>query len=110
MLDVNLRERLVREGLRPSSWSNGPLARYTEHRHAFDKVLVAAAGSITFHLPEMDQDMVLVAGDRLELPAGTLHGADVGEAGVTCLEAHLAEGAINDGPRHIGAWGSDGGE
>jgi hypothetical protein len=32
--------------------------------------------------------VTLNAGDRLELPAGTLHDAIVGPRGVVCLEAH----------------------
>lgn len=99
-----LRDRLVGEGLAPSTWGNGPLEQYPEHRHAYDKVLVAAAGSITFHLPELDRDVDLKAGDRLELSAGTLHGADVGDRGVTCLEAHLEAGKLGQEPKHIKGW------
>ena len=105
MGEAELRERLAREGLSASSWSNGPFDRYPEHRHAFDKVLVAAAGAITFHLPELGSDVLLSAGDRLHLPAGTLHGADVGPAGVTCLEAHLPAGALGPAPVRVAGWG-----
>ena len=101
--EEQLRERLEGEGLDVSSWSNAPHERYGEHRHGFDKVLVAAAGSIVFHLPELDRDITLEWGDRLDLPAGTLHGADVGAAGVTCLEAHLPAGSLAARPiRHAG--------
>ena len=100
-----LRERLDGEGLQASAWSNGPLDHYGEHRHAFDKVLVAAAGSITFHLPELGRDVLLETGDRLHLPADTLHGADVGPDGVTCLEAHLPAGALGEEPEHVPGWG-----
>jgi hypothetical protein len=31
----------------------------------------------------------MTPGDRLDLPAGVLHAALVGEQGVVCLEAHL---------------------
>jgi hypothetical protein len=46
----------------------------------------------------------LAAGDRLELPAGTIHDAVVGPDGVTCLEAHLPAGSLA-GLRRIAAGG-----
>jgi quercetin dioxygenase-like cupin family protein len=98
-----LEQRLHAEGLRPSAWGNGPGDVYGEHRHAYDKVLVAVDGSITFHLPELHRDVLLDTGDRLELPAQTLHGATVGPDGVTCLEAHLPAGSIGGAPRHLSA-------
>jgi quercetin dioxygenase-like cupin family protein len=104
MGETELRERLAREGLSASTWGNGPFDRYPEHRHAFDKVLVAVAGAITFHLPELGTDVLLSAGDRLHLPAGTLHGADVGAAGVACLEAHLPAGALGPEPVRVESW------
>jgi hypothetical protein len=110
MDEARLRARLAGEGLAAQSWGNGPLDHYGQHRHQYDKVLVAVAGSITFHLPELAQDVWLEAGDRLELPSGTLHGADVGADGVTCLEAHLPAGALGPAPRHIPGWGAERGE
>jgi len=97
---ADVEARLLGEGLRPSAWGNGPGDTYSAHRHAYDKVLVAMDGSITFHLAELAQDVVLGAGERLDLPAGTLHAATVGPDGVSCLEAHLAAGTLADGPRH----------
>ena len=106
MREDRLRARLAAEGLDPSSWGNDPFDHYGEHRHPYDKVLVAAAGSITFHLPELERDVTLAAGDRLELPEGTLHGADVGADGVTCLEAHLPGGTLQGAPRSDPGWGT----
>lgn len=63
-------------------------------------MLVATSGSITFHLVDTALDIVLAAGERLDLPAGTVHGATVGAAGVTCLEAHLPSGSLPPHPRH----------
>ena len=49
--------------------------------------------------------MDLVAGDRLELPAGTRHDAIVGPAGVTMLEAHLPAGGVPEPRRRsAGTW------
>jgi len=87
--EARLRARLASAGLRSSEWGNGPDDQYAPHRHDYDKVIVVARGSIAFELPEAGRRIELVAGDRLELPAGTLHGASVGSTGVTCLEAHL---------------------
>ena len=95
-----LRERLAAEGLRASEWRNGAGDTYGAHRHAYDKVLVAAAGSITFHLSDIGGDVELREGERLELPAGTTHAATVGADGVVCLEAHLPAGSLERDPVH----------
>jgi mannose-6-phosphate isomerase-like protein (cupin superfamily) len=76
------------EGLNPYSWSNGPLDAYSAHSHSYNKVIYVVQGSITFGLPELSQQLTLKAGDRLDLPAGTVHDAHVGVQGVVCLEAH----------------------
>jgi mannose-6-phosphate isomerase-like protein (cupin superfamily) len=87
-----LARALRAEGLEPSSWSNGPGDRYASHEHGYDKVLVVAHGSIVF--TTASGSVPLRLGDRLELPAGTSHGALVGDEGVTCLEAHLPAGRL----------------
>jgi quercetin dioxygenase-like cupin family protein len=98
-----LRERLVGEGLDPGAWSNGPGDQYAAHDHAYDKVIVVTSGSITFGLDEGATE--LVTGDRLELPAETSHDADVGPAGVVCLEAHLPAGTFSAVTlREAGTW------
>ena len=96
--------RLGREGLAFGSWSNGPRDRYAPHRHDFDKVLVVAAGEITFGLVELGRLARLGAGDRQDLPAGTTHDAVVGPAGVRCLEAHLPAGTLAPEPRERPGW------
>lgn len=100
-----LRARLLAEGLDPGAWSNGPGDRYGAHDHGYDKVIVVAAGSITFGLPGSGDAVGLDAGDRLELPAGTRHDAIVGPDGVTCLEAHRPAGSLGGLARHrAGTW------
>jgi uncharacterized protein YjlB len=89
-----LADSLRAEGLQPGSWSNGPGDVYGAHRHGFDKVLVVERGSIVFGLPELGFSVALEPGDRLDLPAGISHDAVVGQAGVTCLEAHLLAGTL----------------
>ena len=91
---ADLANRLAGEGLSASSWSNGPHDRYAAHEHGYDKVLVVAVGSIRFGLPARGDGVELAVGDRLDLPAGTIHNATVGARGVTCLEAHAPRGTI----------------
>jgi quercetin dioxygenase-like cupin family protein len=98
----DLEARLASEGLNADGWGNGPGDTYSAHSHGYDKVLVATAGSITFHLRQLGRDVRLGEGERLELPAGTLHGATVGPDGVRCLEAHLPAGSLPAEPRHRG--------
>lgn len=76
------------ENLSPYSWSNGPHDTYAAHSHSYNKVIYVVEGSITFGLPELGKQLVLNAGDRLDLPAGVVHDAVVGAQGVVCLEAH----------------------
>jgi quercetin dioxygenase-like cupin family protein len=68
------------------SWSNGPHDRYAAHNHPYEKVLYCVEGSITFMLERESRRLELKAGDRMVLPAGTLHSAVVGPDGCTCIE------------------------
>lgn len=83
-----LEGQLSQEGLSFYRWSNGPNFRYGVHKHSYDKVIYVAEGSITFGLPDQEEEVLLRVGDRLELNAGTRHDALVGPEGVVCLEAH----------------------
>ncbi len=91
---AELDERLRAAGLAAASWSNGPNDRYAAHDHGYDKVIVVANGSIRFGLPDRGEAVDLAVGDRLDLPARTLHDAIVGSDGVRCLEAHVAAGTL----------------
>ena len=79
---------MVVEGLEPYAWSNSPFDIYSAHTHSYDKVIYVVQGSITFGLPEFGKQITLKAGDRLDLPANTVHDAHVGAEGVVCLEGH----------------------
>ena len=100
--DLDYAARLRGEGLNADEWTNGPGDTYAAHSHGYDKVLVATSGSIVFHLIDTGRDVTLDAGERLELPAGTVHGATVGPSGVHCLEAHLPARSLGGEPRHLG--------
>jgi quercetin dioxygenase-like cupin family protein len=83
-----LMARLKTEASGCYSWSNGPGDRYAAHSHNFEKVLYCVDGSITFVLESEGRHIALEAGDRMMLPAGTVHSAIVGPAGCTCIEGH----------------------
>ncbi len=82
--------RMQAEGIGFYRWSNGPGDVYEAHDHPYDKIIHVASGAITFGLPDLGNTIPLSAGDRLYLPAGTVHDAFVGPDGVVCFEAHKA--------------------
>ena len=87
--ESRLMQLCAEEGLSPYQWSNGPHDVYSAHKHSYDKVIYVVRGSITFGLPEEGREILLKAGDRLDLPSNTVHDAVVGPQGVVCLEAHV---------------------
>jgi quercetin dioxygenase-like cupin family protein len=68
------------------SWSNGPNDGYAAHSHPYEKVLYCVDGSITFVLEKEGRRLELKLGERMVLPAGTVHSAIVGPGGCTCIE------------------------
>jgi len=86
--EASMRRILGEEGLQPYLWSNVPGDVYAAHTHPYHKVIYVVQGSIKFGLPGQERQIMLRAGDRLELPAGVVHEAVVGAEGVVCLEAH----------------------
>jgi mannose-6-phosphate isomerase-like protein (cupin superfamily) len=94
--DTAIQQKIRAEHLRGDTWSNGAMNciafdEYSAHTHSFDKVLYVLSGSITWILPNTNQEIETRAGDRIDLPRGTVHAARVGANGVTCFEAHLDE-------------------
>ncbi|HLB46893.1 MAG TPA: cupin domain-containing protein [Anaerolineales bacterium] len=86
--EAAIQRLLDAEGLRSYAWSNSPGDVYGAHDHVYHKVIYVVEGSITFGLPAEGRRVTLNPGDRLELPARTVHDAVVGPRGVVCLEAH----------------------
>lgn len=82
------RDRLRAAGVEPHAWSNGPGDQYAAHEHHTTKLLICAAGSITFFVGPDKRPVELAAGDGLVLHAETRHSAVVGPDGCTCLEGH----------------------
>ncbi len=84
-----LMEIMRQQILNPVSWSNRPHDSYSAHKHNYHKVIYVVQGSIIFNLPVLKMKIELNAGDRLDLPAGIVHSAEVGAEGVVCLEGHV---------------------
>ena len=84
-MDERVEAKLREEADHCYQWSNGPGAVYAVHDHPYRKILYVEQGSITF-TPAGKKAIVMKAGDRLDLPAGTPHGALVGTEGVVCWE------------------------
>ena len=81
-----LMTRLRAEARNCYSWSNGPGDHYAAHNHGYEKVLYCVDGSITFVLEPDARRIELKGGDRMVLPAGTVHSAVVGPGGCSCIE------------------------
>ena len=78
-----LRSRLEADGFETFSWRDPPDADYTAHSHDHDESLWVVEGEITFGAAGAEYR--LGPGDRLMLPAGTLHTAHAGARGALYL-------------------------
>jgi quercetin dioxygenase-like cupin family protein len=78
-----LRDRLTAAGFEPTRWTDAPGATYAPHAHDHDESLWCLHGSIDFVISGATYS--LTAGDRLQLPAGTVHAAKAGPGGATYL-------------------------
>ncbi len=87
-----LMEIMKQQGLHPVVWSNGPGDTYSPRKHTYLRIIYVVRGSITFIMPVLKQTVTLIAGDRLELPASTVHRVEIGAGGVTCVEGHIEQG------------------
>src|SRR5262245_42422871 len=78
-----LQARLEADGFDVWSWSDGPGFDYKPHVHDHDESIWVVQGEITFGVG--GQQHRLGAGDRLMLPAGTVHTAHAGKGGAAYL-------------------------
>ena len=78
-----LRKRLESEGFDVFIWSDPPRRTYEPHTHEHDECLWVTRGDIMFRINEKDYTLGL--GDRLMLPAGTVHAAQAGPGGASYL-------------------------
>ena len=76
-----LRDQLITDGFEPLRWRDAAGMLYQPHSHDHDESLWVIDGEITFGIG--GRDYHLGAGDRLMLPAGTVHTARVGQLGCT---------------------------
>jgi quercetin dioxygenase-like cupin family protein len=78
-----LRQRLQDEGFDAFCWHDDAGADYTAHAHDHDESLWLIDGDISFGIG--GQTYRLGPGDRLMLPARTVHTAHAGASGATYL-------------------------
>lgn len=81
--EAELRERLERDGYSVIAWTDRPNAHYGAHAHERDESIWLVSGSIRF--VARGEELALAPGDRLMLPAGTVHVADAGPEGARYL-------------------------
>jgi quercetin dioxygenase-like cupin family protein len=80
-----LRHILVTEGFRVFQWSDQPEAVYVNHKHDTDQSHWIVSGTLELMIERVGT-VVLQAGDRDFMPAGTYHSARVvGEEPVVYL-------------------------
>jgi len=78
-----MRATLESEGFAVFSWSDAAGALYEPHRHDEDECLWVVDGEMSFEIDGRRYD--LTAGDRLMLPARTVHAARAGSRGAVYL-------------------------
>lgn len=84
--ELALREELEGRGFRVSRYVYPPGTEFPEHTHGVDKVDAVVSGR--FRVSLQGDDVVLGPGDRVEVPAGTPHTAEVvGDEPVVSLDA-----------------------
>lgn len=81
-----LRRKLEQRGYRVTRYSYPPGTVFPDHTHAVEKVDAVVAGR--FRMTTADGEVILEAGDALQVPAGTVHSAEVvGNEPVVSLDA-----------------------
>jgi uncharacterized protein len=81
--EAALRRALDAEGFDAFAWEDGAGADYAPHAHDHDESLWVLDGEITFGAA--GRDYRLGPGDRLMMPAGTVHTAHAGPRGARYL-------------------------
>jgi quercetin dioxygenase-like cupin family protein len=84
--EVALRREIERRGYRVSRYVYRPGTRFPDHTHDVDKIDAVVSGR--FRITVADEAIVLGPGDRLAVPRGTVHSAEVvGDEPVVSLDA-----------------------
>ena len=85
--EAEVRNQLESEGLNVNTQSEEAGVIQDPQPSDQEKSLVVIKGMARITLPDLPEDfMDLMAGDRLDIPAGTNHGLMVGPAGATIIE------------------------
>jgi mannose-6-phosphate isomerase-like protein (cupin superfamily) len=75
---------LEREGFRHTYvWQDGPNASYPDHTHATESAHIILSGEMTLTMG--GQSHTYRAGERCDVPAGTVHSARMGPSGCRYL-------------------------
>jgi len=82
-VEAALRRRLAADGFAAFFWRDAPGAAYAPHEHDHDESIWVVEGEISFGAA--GREWRLGPGDRLMLPAGTVHTALAGAAGAAYL-------------------------
>ena len=82
-----LRDQLTADGYQVVKWSSGPAEGFPPHMHIYPELLLVVEGELTVLLPAENRMLELVPGDRVEFPAGMVHGTMAGADGATYLLA-----------------------
>lgn len=86
-----LRENLEERGYAVSRYVYPPGTSFPDHTHPMDKIDAVVSGRFRMGTP--DGKVLLEAGDRLAVPAGTVHSAEVvGDEPVVSLDAVRRDG------------------
>jgi quercetin dioxygenase-like cupin family protein len=78
-----LKAQLEDDGFEVFGWSDAPGHFYAPHQHPHDESIFGVRGEIVFTID--GREYPLGPGDRLMLPRGTVHTAQVGPAGASYL-------------------------
>ena len=86
LTEDSLRERLAEGGFRVTRYVYPPGTHFPDHTHSIDKKDGVYSGRFRLRTP--GQDHVLGPGDFIEVPAGTVHSAEVmGDEPVVSFDA-----------------------
>lgn len=87
--EEDLRALLEKEGAKVNSWSADAGTTNEPEGAAHKRSVVVLRGMVRITLPgHPDEFADLMAGDRIDIPKGTLHGMMVGPAGVSVVEGN----------------------
>ncbi len=82
-----LRDQLTADGYQVVRWASAPETGYPPHLHIYPETIWLVHGSLTVILPAEDRLLELAPGDRIEMPAGMVHGTLAGPEGAVYLLA-----------------------